>query len=57
MRLLSNSQNLQILFYLVLFIQWSMSRDPPNMIAYTSWRPLLRPWLEHISMSRQCTHF
>ena len=32
MRLLSNSQNMQIPFYLVLFIQGSMSRDPPNMI-------------------------
>ena len=25
-------------------IQGSMSRDPPNMIVYTSCRPLLRPW-------------
>mgnify|MGYP006890735180 CR=1 FL=1 len=32
-QLLSNSQNLQIPFYLVLFIQGSMSRDRPNMIA------------------------
>jgi len=35
MRLLSNSQNLQLPF--ILFIQGSMSRDPPNMIAYTSY--------------------
>ena len=33
MRLLSNSQNLQIPFYLVLFIQGNMSREPPNMNA------------------------
>ena len=30
MCLLSNSQNLQIPFYYVLFIQGSMFRDPPN---------------------------
>ena len=52
MRLLSNSQNLQIPFYVVLFIQGSMSRDPPDSmqaiatrmvrVAFSPYFPLLK---------------
>ena len=45
------------LFFIFLFIQGSMSRNPPSMIAYILCKPLLRPCNQYRRRHHQHHHY